>query len=352
MSTKKTKTVLIVTKSDDNECIEAVSRAIEERGGRAFRFDTDAYPSTVRLSLEVAQGGDRHVLEAGGERLDLRTVDAVWYRRMNLGARLPAEMDKQMRHACVLETKATVNGMLASLGVFQMNRPIRVRWAENKEMQLELARDLGLDVPRTLITNDPAAVRAFADACGAGGIVAKMLSSFAIREGEEEKVVFTNRVGPDDLAHLEGLDLSPMTFQEAVPKRLELRVTVIGKRIFAAAIDSQTVARAKVDWRREGASMLDEWKRYELPREVEARLGELVDRLGLDYGAIDVILTPDGRHVFLEVNPAGEFYWLERCPGFPLTDAIAEALMEKGARRRDGAPDPLVVAGALTPPRS
>jgi glutathione synthase/RimK-type ligase-like ATP-grasp enzyme len=346
MSTStKTKTVLIVTKSDDNDCVPAVAEALRRRGARAFRFDTDEFPSAARLAIRVGRDGVRHVLASDGKRLDLSEVTAVWYRRMNLGARLPSRLDKQVRHACVLETKATVGGLLASLDVFQLNRPIRVRWAENKQLQLEIARDLGLEVPRTLVTNDPAAVREFADECFAsgGGMVAKMLSSFAIREGGEEKVVFTNRLEPEDLEDIDGLDFAPMTFQEAVPKRLELRVTIVGRRVFAAAIDSQVSSRARVDWRREGAAMLDDWKAYDLPADVASKLGALADRLGLDYAAIDVILTPDGRHVFLESNPAGEFYWLERCPGFPLTDAIAETLLETGARRRGGAPDPLSV---------
>jgi len=334
-------TILLVTKTDDNDCVEAVARAIEARGGKAFRFDTDRFPGTTSMSLAESTAGDRRRLRVDGATLDLGDVSAVWYRRMNIGAKLPIEIDAQIRHACVLETRATISGMIASLGVFQLNAPIAVRWGENKELQLAIAREVGLDIPRTLITNDADDVRAFAKECR-GGIIGKMLSSFAIREGEEEKVVFTNRIADDDLANLDGLDLAPMTFQEAVTKKLELRVTVVGKKVFTAAIDSAKVKRAEVDWRREGSAMLDDWTRYDLPGDVEEKIGALVDRLSLDYAAIDVILTPDGRHVFLESNPAGEFYWLERCPGLPLTVAIADTLLDPKSRRRGGAPVPLV----------
>ncbi len=339
-------TVLIITKTDDNECIETVTRAIEARGGRTFRFDTNRFPTEARLALEYGPGGGtrgrRLVLEDEGRRFDLETAGAIWYRRVNVCGRLPKELEAQMKHACVLESKATFSGMMASLGVYQLNRPIRVRWAGNKELQLEIAREVGLEIPKTLITNDPDSVRAFAASCP-GGVVAKMLSSFAILEEGLEKVVFTNRMTDADLEDLSGLDLSPMTFQEAVEKKLELRVTIVGHRIFTASIDSQALARAKVDWRREGVALIDEWKEYELPAGIGDKLFRLMDRLGLDYGAIDFIVTPEGTHVFLEINPAGEFFWLEKTPGFPISDAIAEALLEPKARRSAGGAAELLI---------
>ena len=58
-----------------------------------------------------------------------------------------------------------------------------------------------------------------------------------------------------------------------------------------------------------------------------------MDRLGLNYGACDFIVTPEGRHVFLEVNPAGEFFWLEKHPGLPIAGALADVLLGLAPRR-------------------
>jgi glutathione synthase/RimK-type ligase-like ATP-grasp enzyme len=160
-----------------------------------------------------------------------------------------------------------------------------------------------------------------------------MLSSFAVYEGGQELVVFTNRVKPEDLADLSGLRLCPVTFQEMIPKALELRVTVAGDRVMAASIDSQSSERAAHDWRRDGLRMIQDWRPYQLPREVEEKVLRLMDYFVLNYGAIDIIVTPDGRHVFLEINPAGEFFWLERCPGLPVSDAIADVLLGRSRRR-------------------
>ena len=157
----------------------------------------------------------------------------------------------------------------------------------------------------------------------------ELLSRFAIYRGADENVVFTNTISKDDLASLEGLAFSPMTFQEKLDKRVELRATVVGNRVLTAAVDSQALEGAKLDWRKEGVTLLDAWTKYELPRSVERGLLKLTKWFGLNYAAADFIVTPEGRHVFLEINAGGEFYWLQRTPGLPIVEALAEMLVGK-----------------------
>jgi MvdD family ATP-grasp ribosomal peptide maturase len=327
-------TVLIITRSDDNESIQMVAQAIERKGGEAIRFDTDRYPTEVRLSAYYGKGDDERLTLTNDEgEFNLREVEAIWHRRLNYGAKLPATLDKQLRHASLGETRAAAQGMLSSLKAFRMDAVQHIRHAENKQLQLQVARELGLEIPRTLTTNDPSSVHAFAAECESG-IVTKMLSSFAVYEEGRELVVFTNPVKPEDLADLSGLNLCPMTFQEMIPKALELRTTVVGRRVMSASIDSQASERAAHDWRRDGLRMIEDWQPYNLPREVEEKILRLMDYFVLNYGAIDIIVTPDGRHVFLEINPVGEFFWLERCPGLPIADAIADVLLGRSERRQ------------------
>ena len=321
--------ILIITHSNDNESIARVAEAIARKGGHAIRFDTDRYPTDVRLSAYYDTSGDECLMLTNEEgEFDLREVTAVWHRRLNFGANLPAGLDRQMRHASVGEASAAAHGMLASLKAFRMDHLHHIRHAENKQLQLQVARELGLKIPRTLTTNDPVAARAFVKSCE-GGVVTKMLSSFAIYDEGKELVVFTNPVKPEDLADLSGLSLCPATFQELLTKSLEIRVTVVGRSVMSAALDSQESARAAHDWRRDGLRMVQDWRAYQLPDEVEQKILRLMDYFSLNYGAIDIILTPDGRHVFLELNPSGEFFWLERSPGLPISEAIADVLVDK-----------------------
>lgn len=325
--------VLIITHSDDNDSVARVIETIARNGGHAIRFNTDRYPTDVRLTAYYGTTRDeRLTLTNEDGEFDLREVTAVWHRRVNFGAQLPAHLDKQLRHASLGEASAAAHGMLASLKAFRLDDVRHIRHAENKQLQLQVARELGLDTPRTLITNDPGAVRAFAKSCE-DGMITKMLSSFAIYEEGKELVVFTNAVKPEDLTDLSGLSLCPATFQELLPKSLEIRVTVVGNRVMSASINSQVSARATHDWRRDGVRMIHDWQHYQLPLDVEEKILRLMDHFSLNYGAIDIILTPDGRHVFIELNPCGEFFWLERAPGLPISDAIADLLLGHSPRR-------------------
>jgi len=321
-------TVLIVTFSNDNESIPLVMEAIEAQGEKAFRFDTDRYPTEVKLDI-YSGDSERIIITDGEQKLDLSEVSSVWYRRMRYGLKIPQSMDKQFRSASINECRSTVRGMIASLKGFHFDKMSNVDRANNKQLQLQVARSVGLLTPHTLTSNNPEAVKEFALQHQEQGIITKMLSSFAIYgEQGQEQVVFTNPVSAEDLENLEGLRFSPMTFQEKVPKALELRTIIVGHNVYTAAVDSQSLEGSTYDWRKEGKALLKSWKPYELPEDIQKKLLKLLAEFGLNYGAIDIIVTPDGKHIFLEVNPVGEFFWLEICsPHFPISQAIAELLL-------------------------
>lgn len=321
-------TVLIVTFSQDNESIPLVMKEIEARGERAFRFDTDRYPTEIKLDIDYGDT-EKIIITDGENKLNLSEVSSVWYRRMRYGAKIPQTMDKQFRDASVEECRRTIRGMIASLQAFHFDKMSNVDITNHKQLQLQVANKLGLETPRTLTSNHPEAVRKFAAEFPENGIVTKMLSSFAIySDKKEEMVVFTSPVTEDDLNNMEGLCYCPMTFQENIPKALELRTTIVGHHVFTAAVDSQSLVGSTYDWRKEGRSLSKNWQAYKLPEDIEKKLLQLMAHFGLNYGAIDIIVTPDGRYVFLEINPVGEFFWMEVYPpNFPISKAIAEILL-------------------------
>lgn len=321
--------ILIVTRSDDNACIDMVSRALADLGERAVRLNTDHYPTSVRISTRMEGSNTRRTLSDRTNQADLGEVTALWYRRFFAGGRLPPELG-QTREACVGEARRTLYGTIAALGAFQLDPLICVRKTDHKELQLEKAREFGMAVPATLITNDPEAAREFYRDHDQK-VVTKTQSSFAIYRGGEEQVVFTTPVQPEHMEQLDGLRYAPMMFQEWVPKALELRATVVGKRVFTAAVDSQKAPRTQVDWRRDGVGLLEAWEPYALPPAVEAALLRITDEFGLNYGAADFIVTPEGQHVFLEINAGGEWFWLQRV--LPIAEALAEVLAGKAERR-------------------
>ena len=323
---------LIITRTSDNESVDFVRRALEKRGAKPFRLDTDRFPTEVRAAIRVENGLASGRLEDRGDVLDVAELAGAWHRRLEIGGKIPTTIDRKLRGPSLEESRRVLLGMFASLPCFVVDPTARLRHAEHKQLQLEVARRVGLDVPRTLVTNDPAAVREFWELCD-GRVVAKMMAGFAVIEDGQEKVVFTNPLAERDLEALEQLALCPMTFQERLEKRVELRVTIVGERVFAASIDSSRFERSKTDWRREGLALIGDWKPCDLPADVEKGLLALMDEFGLNYGAIDLVVTPEGRHVFLEVNPAGEFFWLDRAGGLPISEAIADVVLGLAPRR-------------------
>lgn len=325
--------ILIVTHSADNTSTQIVINHILEAGGEAIRFDVDRYPLETSLTTSFQDNRWRILLDTGSAVHDLDDVTAVWYRRsFNLGKGLQTVIDQEYLRATAEEVKRTLMGMLEGLNCFHMARHSVYRRLDSKEEQLKVAVRNGLLIPDTCISNNPEKVSRFIQEQG-GSVISKMQSSFAIYREAEEHVVFTNAVTADHLQELDTLQYCPMVFQQRVEKKLELRVTIVGQEVFAFSIDSQKVDNARVDWRKEGANMVNEWQPYTLPDEIQTKLLSFMDDYGLNYGAIDLILSPDDQYYFLEVNAAGEFFWLDRLCNHAISRQIAAVLMGTVQRR-------------------
>src|SRR5262249_43913850 len=150
----------------------------------------------------------------------------------------------------ISESAAVLEGFLDALHEARwVNDLVRQRDAENKQRQLRLAARAGLRVPRTLVTNDPAAARQFF-AETEGQTVAKLLRPLEVSMDPAKSVVYTNRIREGDLAGAEGLRHSPMVFQELIPKAYELRVAWVAGETFVGALEATRTSRGHTDWRR------------------------------------------------------------------------------------------------------
>lgn len=309
--------ILIISSQQDIHT-QAVIRALGARGHSAFRvLDLSGFPMKMDLGMVFDCRADSQfaIRLDGGERLDLRTVRAVWWRRPQPYG-FPREMtDPVNRSFAYQETDLAFRGMWQCSEALWINDVNRDAAASNKPWQLHLAKAHGLSIPRTLITNSPEDVQRFAEAAG-GPIVYKafLASASAWRE--------TRILRPEDRAQLAAVKLAPVIFQAYVEARFDLRVTVIGERIFAAAADtSKSEYRADVRMNPQIG-----WKPYTLPDDVAERLLRLMRTMGLQYGAVDFRVTPEEEHVFLEVNPAGQFLFIENAAGLRIAEAMADHL--------------------------
>jgi MvdC family ATP-grasp ribosomal peptide maturase len=331
--------VLLLTHSGDFYTIDLVSQALARRGVRPIRFNTDLFPSSIKLSTRAGDERAALLFTEAGEQISATEVRAVWARKL-WSPRMADDLDERYRSMCVGESIAALEGFLDALhDAHWVNDLQSQRAAENKQRQLRLAARAGLRVPRTLVTNDPAAAREFF-AETEGQTVAKLLRPIAVSMDAVQPFVYTNRVREEDLNGAETLRHSPMVFQELIPKACELRVAFVAGETFAGALDASGTSRGHTDWRRVAPEEC-RWQKAQLPTEVVSGLQALMSELGLVFGAVDFICTPSGEYVFLEVNPGGEWGMLERDLGLPISEAIAEALLEdkisraKAQRRKE-----------------
>lgn len=326
--------VLLLTHRRDHYTVDRVEQEVSRRGARPVRLHTEDFPAALELTTALGREGGEVALRTDAGELRGDQVRGVWLRRLAL-PRLDEALEPGWREGCLRESLAALEGVLDGLeaeGCRFVNPLNADRTAQNKLLQLRQARAVGLEVPRTLVTNDAARVRAFFDQVR-GRMVAKMLTPLSQSMEGGQPFVYTSAIGPEDLEALDGLRHSPMVFQERIDKARELRVVVVGGRCFVGAIDASGSRTGKVDWRRAEPGEC-RWEPGELPPEVAARLVRVVAALGLVYGAVDVMVTPEGRHVFLEVNPGGEWGMLEHELGLPIAAALAEALVAEGGSPR------------------
>jgi glutathione synthase/RimK-type ligase-like ATP-grasp enzyme len=204
-----------------------------------------------------------------------------------------------------------------------LSHPNYVYQAENKIHQLAIARDIGFNIPDTIVTNDQSILRKFIDKNN-GNIIVKPIRQGRIRQKSGYKSIFTNKVNSDIINDLENYHLTPCIFQENINKEYELRVTIVGNKVFSAKVDSQKVEETKIDWRKKKTF----FQQYELPEEVSRKCLAITKNLNLSFGAIDLIKNECGEYVFLEINPNGQWAWLEMEAGLKISDEIINFLIE------------------------
>ncbi|MEM8952120.1 MAG: MvdC/MvdD family ATP grasp protein [Pseudomonadota bacterium] len=318
--------VLLLTHSGDYYTIDLVEAAVAKAGAQPIRIDTDRFPSESSLGVAFNRSGRQVVLEVNGHEINLASARAIWARRLWPG-RFTAELDPRYAAHCQREARTAYMDMLGLLGSARWINPLDAgRTAESKLLQLEVAGEVGLSIPPTLISNSPSAVREFYRDVE-GRMITKLLEPLSQTMDGSGTFLYTSDVSDDDMLAIDELRYAPQIFQAKIEKRSELRVIVVGEQTFVGAIDATESANGSVDWRRLTSVDGVEWREGELPKSVEHAARQLMTRLGLVFGALDFIVDHNGRHIFLELNQAGEWGWLERDLGLPIAEAIAACLL-------------------------
>lgn len=305
--------VLILTAELDF-ATDRICRVLGERGVAYFRLNREHIPQ-LGLSLDPVTP-ELRCSHGGGQWRIGPALRSVWWRQGTFDryASTGSSIEDQM-------ARTQGGAFMRSMMVFEqarwVNHPAATYRAETKAVQLLEAARLGFDVPATYMTNDP---RGPWSVLGDEEVALKSIDTLLLRDGEEQLFGYTTLMRRDAVA-TEELRAAPATLQRAIGNKLDLRVTVLGERWWCASIGRDGVG-VEGDWRVTLKADLDV-QPYDLPPAVADRCVALVQKLGLVYGAIDLALA-GGRHWFIEINPTGEWGWLDGERS--ISTAIAEEL--------------------------
>jgi hypothetical protein len=329
--------ILIVSEPDDLHA-QGVADKLAQHGAEVLWFDHAQFPWQAQISLTYAPTGRlQPMLCMDGETFDLSRVTAAWDRRPRPPTPHAAITDSLVRHHIKQESTEFLGDLWHTLDCLWIPATnSKVLRAQHKASQLQVAAALGFEIPPTLITNNPKDFLAFYRQHN-GHIVSKAFyhATLQLEQGSRRQAygMFAEPVASRDVGYAAAIRYLPTIFQAYVSKQVELRITVVGQQVFAVEIHSQQTRHTRYDWRRYDLSHTPH-KPHELPEQVHSLCLQLVEQLGLCYGAIDMVLTPDGRYVFLEINPSGQYLWLEKLLGLPISDALCNLLLSREGRPR------------------
>lgn len=341
--------ILILTEPRDSHA-DLVEAKLRNRGEEVLRFDWADFPARASLSVKWS-GQDKHVLlRVGGSQVDLSMCKSGWLRRPGkpqtcqiVDAPL---LQRYVNDECFQVIQDTCNALDT---MWLPGTIAAIRRADNKQLQLGLATELGFEIPPTLITTDPDEFLDFYR-LHHGRLIDKLpsVTLAASQRTGREFMRYTQPVTTRDVGYARRLRHSPVLFQANIAKKFEVRATVVDGEVLTAEIHSQSTKRTQIDWRHYDWDHTP-YRPHELPDAVRERCLLLVRRLGLRFGAIDMIVTPDGRYVFLEINPNGQWQWIEDATGLRISDALCAALASPNPPKLDASGSKLCLEQEMTP---
>ncbi|MFM0244914.1 MvdC/MvdD family ATP grasp protein [Paraburkholderia sediminicola] len=301
------KSVLVVTGSHDLTC----DYVIEKHPAVSFyRFDIDHFS---QYNVSFSDYG--FLIENDTGQISTDTCQSIYYRKPRLED-LSEAFNAKYHDFAHAECYAIVEGIVESFAGRCLSRPSILRKANNKILQLSVAKTAGFRMPKSLITNSPSAKAKFFD----GQTIIKPLASGTIDVEGQKEYVQTNLV--DESIDDSLLKYAPAYFQGYIEKDYELRLTFVGMDVYSVRIDSEN----KIDWRKRGNNV--SYSAEAVPQDIYEKCLKFMKNLDMEFGCFD-FLVKDGEYIFLEMNANGQWAWLEFETGLEISSSIVKFLTRK-----------------------
>lgn len=326
--------ILVLSEASDPHAAR-VTDLFRQRGVSFQQYAHPSFPCESTLAIAVASGTQSEsIVNVSGQTLSSQDISSIWYRRPEKPVLKETGLSGAVESLAADECKAFLRDFWATFDCHWFPAKYAdIQSAGLKGAQLVLAQRLGFELPPTLITNDPDRILEFFEA-HSGRAISKAVSKLPSERFATVGGRYTEPITHGDLSNIHAAQYCPTIFQAYVPKRVELRITVVGSTVFPAEIHSQLTHHTSFDWRHYDFGRTPHLV-HRLPEPIADKCRELTRRLRLEFAAIDMILTPDGRYVFVELNPNGQYLWIEEETGMPISESICDLLQshERGHSR-------------------
>jgi glutathione synthase/RimK-type ligase-like ATP-grasp enzyme len=258
-------------------------------------------------------------------------ITAVWDRRPETPSDLPVHSSLEIDKHNLKEAAGFLNFLRYYIkDVFSIGSIVNDRIAASKMLQMKIAREVGFSTPCTCFSNRKDDIVNFAS--GFESVVLKSIENDSVWNENDglEYVFYAKKVKSSDILYVpdEAFSQTVSFVQNYIEKNFELRITVVGNKIFASKINSQDldVDQGKIDWR-QGYEHGLKFEQFTLPEIISEKCVNYLKRMGLNFGCFDFIVNPDNEYIFLECNPNGQWLWIELETGMKISQAIAEELI-------------------------
>lgn len=318
--------ILCISHTNDFYTIDLVMQAIEKWGYKAVRLNTDRFDHSSQISFEKKESITDYSFSPLSE-INFTDIKAVWNRKIWRPS-IPKELNDAYSSIFLQEYISMRKIFFDSLQHAVWMNPLQAdrKVADNKIYQLRVASECGLITPPTLMTNNFEKVKQFfADDCK-GDMIAKLHGVLSHSMEGNGPVFPTSRIKEEDFDSLsDGLQYCPMIFQPFINKSYELRVVYTDGEIFAGKINTNSNT---TDWRQNSINEFS-WEAYNLSLDIKNKISEMMKKMSLLFGVIDIIKSEEGNYVFLEINPQGEWGMLQKFAGLRIAETIAEKLIKR-----------------------
>jgi len=238
--------------------------------------------------------------------------DVVWIRRPGHPTHNPAVSEADRKFA-EMEYRSFYHSLAYTLEMFPVwcvNKFSAARFIHNKAAQLFLARACGLRVPGTLLSNSPGRIRELL-ARNSHRTIGKGFTPHVWQRSDEEGVSVTEtfELTPDRLPADEVLTYAPGIYQNMVDKEFDVRMVLMGHRLYAFALRNPKKA---LDWRQDAGLGNIQVEIVATPPDVEKGILAFARKANICFGSVDFAVDKNGQWWFLEINEQGQFLWLDQ----------------------------------------